>query len=442
MNHTRRLGSVGALAIVGIAGVLRSSRADEVIIARMTASPSGGMRSPIPATIKLSETKPTGITKEPNYLHTPLYGTITLGDAKDAQRVVVLDSAANATVSRLYIDSNGNGDLTDEPPVPLVKLAASTVKNAAVNPGTSFGARVVLDARYKSGPGVATVPSGVTLTVTGTELSYNREYSREGRLVIGPRSYRVALIDMALDGKYGNYKHESGQPPKVVLLIDRNGNGNFDVPTDANGALMLSSTRPVHLAEACDVMEPFRIGGLSYEVATMDSKGTTISLKRSAVNVRDSMTAADLRVGGDAIAFNAERLDGKKVSFPEDYKGKIVLIDFWATFSPDYRAEAPGIAQTYSQYHADGFEILGVSVDKSGGKQMIAEYLEQMGIAWPQIYDGGYYKAEVASLYGVQSIPNSVLVDGDTGRILAMGNSLRGAGLVDAVANALANKKR
>ncbi|MCW3051635.1 MAG: thioredoxin family protein, partial [Chthonomonadales bacterium] len=241
---------------------------------------------------------------------------------------------------------------------------------------------------------------------------------------------------------YGNYKHESSQPPKVVLLIDRNGNGNFDVPMDATGTLMFSSTKPIHLAEAYDVTEPFRIGGLSYEVATLDNKGTTISLRRSSVNVRDSMTAADLRVGGDAISFNVERMDGKKVSFPEDYKGKIVLVDFWATFSPDYRAEAPGIVQTYSQYHADGFEILGVSVDKSGAKQMIAEYLEQMGMAWPQIYDGAYYKAEVASLYGVQSIPNSMLVDGDTGRILAMGNSLRGAGLADAVANALANKKR
>jgi len=129
MNYARRLGSVGLLAIVGFTGILGVGRADEVIIARMTASPTGGMHSPLPATIKLSETKPTGITKEPNYLHTPLYGTITLGDAKDNQRVVVLDSAANATVSRLYIDSNGNGDLTDDP---AIVLTASTPRAVPV----------------------------------------------------------------------------------------------------------------------------------------------------------------------------------------------------------------------------------------------------------------------------------------------------------------------
>ena len=424
MNYGRQAGLVGVLAIVGFTGMLGASRADEVVIARLAASPDGGMHSPSPVTIKLSETKPTGITKEPAYLHTPLYGTITLGDAKDSQRVVVLDTAANTTVSRLYIDSNANGDLTDEPPVALVPLAP-VAKNASAVKIVSRGARVVLDARYKSGPGVFAVPSGLTFVVTGTELSYNREYSREGKLAVGARSYRVALIDTALDGRYGNFKHEEGQPPKVIILIDRNGNGSFELPS-----------------EAYDVSKPFRLSGLSYEIATVDNKGTTISLKRSAANVRDSLTAADLRVGGDAISFTAERMDGKKASFPEDYKGKIVLVDFWATFSQDYRAEAPGIVQVYSQYHADGFEILGISLDKSGAKQMIAEYLQEMGMTWPQVYDGGYYKAEIAILYGVQSIPNSLLVNGDTGKILAMGNSLRGAGLEQAVATALANKKK
>ena len=58
-------------------------------------------------------------------------------------------------------------------------------------------------------------------------------------------------------------------------------------------------------------------------------------------------------------------------------------------------------------------------------------------MTWPEVYDGGYWKAEIAVLYGVESIPHSILVDGYTGKILAMGDSLRGQGLNQAVAEAL-----
>ncbi|MCW3099667.1 MAG: thioredoxin family protein [Chthonomonadaceae bacterium] len=426
MYYAKKIGIVGALAMLGLTGLVCPSRADEVIIARMTASPDGGMHVPMPVKIKLSETKPANITKEPAYLHTPLYGTITLGDAKDSQITVVLDSASNATVPRLYVDGNGNGDLTDDPVVTLVPLVTTPSKTVVLPTGSArLGARVMVNARYKVGPGVATVPSGLTFVVSGTDLAYNRDYSREGRLTLGDRTYRVALLDQGLDGRYADYKHEEGQPAKVVLLIDRNGNGQFDLP-----------------GEAYDLSKPFRLGGSSYEVATVDNKGTTISLKKSAGSARERITAADLRVGGDTIAFDVETTAGKRVSFPDDYKGRIVLLDFWATWCPPCRDEVPEIVRVFNQYHPAGFDILGISLDKSDAKQTLADYTQQMGMTWPEVFDGGYWNAEVAHLYGVQAIPHSLLIDGDTGKVLAMGDSLRGAGLEQAVANALANKKK
>ncbi len=427
MKSRKKRGVAGALAIIGLTGILCPTWAEEVIVARLTASPDGGMHASVAMKVALSETKPAGIIKEPVYLRTPKYGTIMLGDAKNNRIVVALDAAPNSARPRLYVDTNGNGDLTLERPIELVSLSTASAKpgTPAAGIGYHLGGRALVNARYKDASGVKALPSGLTFDLTANELTYNRDYSREGKLMIGARSYRVALIDMGLDGRYADYKHADGQAPKVVLLIDRNGNGAFEIP-----------------AEAYDLAKPFRLGTSSYEVASVDNKGTLIAVKKSAFTARETITAADLRVGGDSISFDAETLNGKKVSFAGDYKGKIVLLDFWATWNMAYRDEVTGIVQVYNQYHPEGFDILGISLDKPGAKQMLAEFTQQAGMMWPEVYDGGSFDAAVAHLYGVQQIPYAVLVDGDTGKILAMGKTLRGAGLEAAVANALANKKK
>jgi thiol-disulfide isomerase/thioredoxin len=425
MDHRKQVCSIGALALFGCAGLLNTAHADEVIFGRLTAGADGGMHASAPLNIKLTETKPAAIGKEPSYLHTPRYGTVTLGDAKESQITVVLDRAAGASVPRLYIDANGNGDLTDDPVVKLVPLATGAAKNSSVTGTSRLGVRVIVDAHYKTSSAVTTLPSGLTFVVSGDALAYNRDYSREGKLMIGGRSYRVALLDQALDGRYANYKHEEGQPAKVVLLIDRSGNGEFDLP-----------------GEAYDLAKPFRLAGSKYELASIDNKGTTIALKKATGKVRENITAADLRVGGDTISFDVDTTAGKQVSFPDDYKGRIVLLDFWATWCPPCREEVPNVVAVYNQYHPAGFDILSISLDKANAKQTLADYTAEHGMTWPEVFDGGFWNAEIAKLYGVEAIPHSLLIDGDTGKILAMGDSLRGSGLNEAVAKAIANKKK
>ena len=159
-------------------------------------------------------------------------------------------------------------------------------------------------------------------------------------------------------------------------------------------------------------------------------------------NARETMAASNMLVGGDCISFDTDTTDGKKVSFPSDYKGRVVLLDFWATWCPPCREEVPNIVQVYNLAHPEGFDMLGISLDKEGDKQTLTDYTLQQGMTWPEVFDGGFWKAEIAQLYGVQSIPHSLLVDGDTGQILAMGDSLRGNGLAPSVAKALASKKK
>ncbi len=163
-----------------------------------------------------------------------------------------------------------------------------------------------------------------------------------------------------------------------------------------------------------------------------------LGIMMGAIGPRD---AADASAGGPAIEFTAETMDGHAVAFPSDYKGKLVLLDFWATWCGPCMSEVPNIVRTYSHYHKQDFEILGVSLDKSGDVAKITSVMDSAGMTWPQIYDGNGWDAAIAKKYAVHSIPRALLVDGDSGKVLAAGHSLRGEGLGKAIEEALAAKK-
>jgi peroxiredoxin len=149
-----------------------------------------------------------------------------------------------------------------------------------------------------------------------------------------------------------------------------------------------------------------------------------------------------LSVGQKAPSFHAKTVDGKMINFPDDYKGKVVLLDFWATWCPPCRAELPKVVATYSQYHDKGFEVLSVSLDRPKQGPALLQFVKSNGMTWPQIYDGLYWKAAVAVQYGVHAIPCPVLVDGDTGTIIAADTGALGSRLTTALQSALDAKPR
>src|SRR5205085_6081828 len=105
------------------------------------------------------------------------------------------------------------------------------------------------------------------------------------------------------------------------------------------------------------------------------------------------------------------------------------------------RAEIPNVAAAYKRFHAQGFEVLGVSLDQANAADKLAHFTKENEMTWPQIYDGKYWQAELALKYGIHSIPRPILVDGDSGVILAEGPAARGQRLAAAVEKALAAKK-
>jgi outer membrane lipoprotein-sorting protein/peroxiredoxin len=143
-----------------------------------------------------------------------------------------------------------------------------------------------------------------------------------------------------------------------------------------------------------------------------------------------------LKVGAAPLPFSGTDLQGKPVRL-DAYRGKVVLIDFWATWCGPCVAEVPTVVGVYNKYRGQGFDIIGVSLDEAGDKAKLTSFAESHKMPWRQIYDGKGWQSALAQAYGVQAIPFTLLVGRD-GKIAAV--SPRGEDLEPAVKAALAKK--
>ena len=135
-----------------------------------------------------------------------------------------------------------------------------------------------------------------------------------------------------------------------------------------------------------------------------------------------------LVVGSKFPDFAQKDTAGKPLSVA-NYKGKVVLVDFWATWCGPCVAELPNVLKTYEKYHGKGFEIVGISLDQDGAK--LASFTKEKNMTWPQFFDGKGWGNELAVKYGVNSIPATYLLDAQ-GNIAA--KDLRGDALEAQVA--------
>lgn len=139
-------------------------------------------------------------------------------------------------------------------------------------------------------------------------------------------------------------------------------------------------------------------------------------------------------IGAMAPEINLPSPDGKFIAL-SSLRGKIVLIDFWASWCGPCRMENPNVVRLYNEKKNQGFEVYSVSLDKD--KTSWVNAIEKDGLIWPShVSDLGYWNSVVVKQYGLQGIPFTVLV-GKEGKILAKG--LRGQQLEEAVTKYLSN---
>jgi len=178
------------------------------------------------------------------------------------------------------------------------------------------------------------------------------------------------------------------------------------------------------------ILEDLPAAKQQFERIMADCAGSAAAEKAKGQIARIEIQMA-LVAGSEFPPFSFTNLAGKEISLV-DYRGQVVLIDFWATWCPPCVADMPDVIALYQEFHDKGFEIIGISLDKDMEK--LQAYLLKNGMTWPQYFDGKAWGNDLSNRYGVSSIPATFLLDR---KGVIIGRNLRGERLKAAVAKAL-----
>jgi thiol-disulfide isomerase/thioredoxin len=381
--------------------------------------PSGAMQKLggySPQQVKMVKGKPAAMKNAPE-MKSPLYGQIKFG----GKTYLMAVDEPKGEDAKLYVDANGNGDLTDDPAPTWEKKEGAGPNGVQLTQysgsfelplGPGDKAEMVSLGCYRFDPND---PRRAQLKTT---FLYYTDYAYDGEVTLAGKAYKAMLTDDAATGQFAPAPGGSNR-----FLIDINGDGQF-----------------APRGEAFKASEPFNVKGTTWALAAGGTDGMPVKVVKSDRRVAEVPLPPNHSVGAKITPFKAKRLDGKQVNFPDDYKGKVVMLDFWATWCPPCREEIPGLVSAYNAYHDKGLEVLGISLDQANQANEVKAFMKEQGMIWPQVYDGKFWKAAVAEKYEIHSIPATFLVDGDSGVILAAGGALRGGNLDGTLQKAIEKK--
>ncbi len=343
--------------------------------------------------------KDAEIVKEaPEGLVSPKYGIIEVGEKSWA---FIIDEAEDQP-AKLYIDTNNDKDLTNDPE-------------------TKWEARTQGETTSYSGEGQIDLGNGNV----GTIGLYRFDPKDEKRAQL--KNTLMFYFDFGFEFEF----ELDDKKFKTFVAGNLGEKDRLSIDRDENGRISRNY-------ETVAMASPFNFTGTTYVFSFADGK---LILDKAVEELPQMQMPPDLRIGKPALTFTATTMKGNEVEFPKHYAGKIVMLDFWATWCGPCIGEIPHMKQAYADWHETGFEILGISFDQANADEKVTAFLEKNELPWEQIYEGKMWETTLGKLHDVSGIPFVLLVDGDSGEILATARELRGEGLSEFIGKQLEVKQ-
>jgi thiol-disulfide isomerase/thioredoxin len=241
---------------------------------------------------------------------------------------------------------------------------------------------------------------------------------------------KAQLSQLEDDAKKLNAEYKSASVEKQNSIEFKNMLQAKAVVLQARQKTILKNFITSHNNSFLSLIALSMLGGHSADAAELDNLYSLLSSELKATETARSLklsmdVAKATAIGSIAPDFTQNDANGKPVSL-SSFKGKYVLIDFWASWCGPCRQENPNVVRAYNKYKNKKFTVLGVSLDKPEARNSWLAAIKNDGLVWTQVSDLKFWDNEAARLYHISSIPANFLLDPE-GKIIA--RDLRGADL-------------